>query len=125
MGNRILVVEDDTLLATAITEELTEAGYVVEKVRNGQDAEAKLNSSKFDLVFLDIMLAGDYSGFEVLEAIRAPQSPYKSIPVIMLSNMGEWENLKKATDMGATDFMVKATTDLSKIVASAQKYLPQ
>jgi len=123
MAQKILVVEDDRMLVNAIVGELTEAGYEVDKARSGEEAEKKLNTQKFEMVFLDIMLKGEFNGFDVLKAIRGPESPYRQIPVVVLSNMGEIENMERARMAGATDYMVKATTDLAKIVEVARKYL--
>jgi DNA-binding response OmpR family regulator len=120
---KILIVEDDKLLARAIRGELEEGGYAVQVTASGDTAADLLNKEPFDLVFLDIMLQGDYDGYDVLQALRDPKSNYRKVPVIILSNMGQMENMDKAMDMGATDYVVKASTDMSKIVELANKHL--
>ncbi|MBM3625720.1 MAG: response regulator, partial [Alphaproteobacteria bacterium] len=84
---RILVVEDETSLATLLVYNLEAEGYQVEHVDNGDEAELRLAESPPDLVILDWMLPG-VSGLEICRRLRARDSA-RDMPVIMLTARGE------------------------------------
>lgn len=74
-----------------------------------------------DLIILDLILPKK-DGFEVLETIKA-DSKLKAIPVIVLSNLGQDEEIKKALALGAVDYMVKAQHPMNEIVVRIKKYI--
>ena len=80
---RVLVIEDEELMAKAIVRSITRAGYEVQVASNGIEAGIKLESFKPDLITLDLQMPG-MSGFEVLEALRA-NADYEHIKVIVVS----------------------------------------
>ena len=102
---RILVVEDETSLATLLVYNLEAEGYQVEHVDNGDEAELRLAESPPDLVILDWMLPG-VSGLEICRRLCARDSA-KDMPVIMLTARGEEGERVRGLSVGADDYVVK------------------
>jgi DNA-binding response OmpR family regulator len=100
---RILVVEDEPLIASFVQKGLMAEGHVVEIETRGDRALSRVSRESPDLVVPDVMLPGA-DGFEVLGAIRAVDP---ALPVIMLTARGEIEDRVRGLDLGATDYMVK------------------
>jgi DNA-binding response OmpR family regulator len=99
---KILVADDDLDLLGLVVYSLTNAGYLVVKASDGPGALAAYESESPDLVILDINMPGT-SGFEVCTAIRARGDT----PVMMLTARGEEQDLVKALDLGADDYLTK------------------
>jgi DNA-binding response OmpR family regulator len=118
-GKSILIVEDEKPLSHALEMKLTKNGYTTKVVMNGQDALTALKMEKFDLVMMDLIMP-IMDGFELLKAIKDAGI---KVPTIVLSNLGQEEDRKKASEMGAIDYFVKANTPISDIVARAEKAL--
>lgn len=116
---KILVAEDDRLLARALELKLTGSGYETTVVNDGQAALNQIQSNTFDLIILDLVMP-ILDGFHVLQKLKEinPQTP-----VIILSNLGQDEDIKKAKAMGAVDFFIKSRTPLAKIVEIIQQAL--
>lgn len=121
--NTILIVEDDTLLANALSETLSEAGYSVLTAADGEKAKAILQNQPVNLVFLDIMLPGE-NGYDILNWIRS-QEKIMTLPVVMLTNLGQMNEINQAMEAGATDYIIKSNIDMEKIATLTKtKYLP-
>jgi two-component system response regulator CpxR len=99
---RVLIVDDDTELCELVTEYLTQEGYDVDAVYDGERAPERAVSGGFDLVVLDVMLPG-LNGFEVLRRIR----DRSDVPVIMLTARGEDVDRIVGLEMGADDYLPK------------------
>lgn len=100
---RILLAEDDDVLADGLTRSLRQAGYVTDCVRNGQQADSALSTQDFDLLILDLGLP-KLSGLEVLRRLRARNS---RLPVLILTAADSIEHRVKGLDLGADDYMAK------------------
>lgn len=100
---KILVVEDDALLADAIERALTQSAHTVQTAHGGRDADDALASSRFDLVILDLGLP-QMDGVEVLRRLRGRRA---SVPVLVLTVRDSTEDLVAALDCGADDYMTK------------------
>ena len=100
---RILIAEDDDLLADGLSRSLRQSGYAVDVVRNGDDADSALAAQNFDLLILDLGLP-KLTGLEVLKRMRA-RNP--RLPVMILTAADSVETRVKALDLGADDFMAK------------------
>lgn len=100
---RILIVEDDSLLADGLTRTLRHADYAVDAAANGADADHVLAAQAYDLVILDLGLPG-LDGFEVLRRMRRRGS---SIPVLVLTARDALQDRVKGLDLGADDYMIK------------------
>jgi two-component system OmpR family response regulator len=100
---RILVVEDDSLLAEGLQSVLARAGHAVEHVALGRHADAMLSDQQFDLVVLDVGLP-DIDGFEVLRRLRLRQTPTN---VLVLTARDAVEDRVHGLDLGADDYLTK------------------
>jgi two-component system OmpR family response regulator len=100
---RILIAEDDHLIADGLSRSLRQAGYAVDWAANGLDAEAALMTAAYDLLILDLGLP-KLTGLEVLKRLRARNS---NVPVLILTAMDGTGDRVKGLDLGADDYMVK------------------
>ena len=100
---KILIADDEEILAEALATILTHNHYSVETVFNGQDAYDYLSSGDYDGAILDVMMPG-MDGITVLKKIRAEGS---SIPVLLLTARSEVEDRVEGLDAGADDYLPK------------------
>ena len=100
---RILLVEDDSMLAEAIASALTQAAHAVDTVGTGEHADRALVSADYDLVLLDIALP-QIDGLEVLKRLRARKS---TVPVLIMTVRDAVEDRIAGLDIGADDYIVK------------------
>jgi two-component system OmpR family response regulator len=100
---RILVVEDDSLLAQGLTRVLTRAGHAVDKADTGTQADRALRAASYDLVVLDIGLP-DIDGFEVLRRLRLRHA---AANVLVLTARDAVEDRVHGLDLGADDYLTK------------------
>ena len=114
---RILVVEDEKPLAKALSLKLTTAGFAVSVAYDGQEAVGLLASEQFGLMILDLIMPR-MDGFGVLAWL---QQQGKQIKVIVLTNLGQGEDINKIKDMGVTDYFVKANISLGELVDHIKK----
>ena len=113
MPKKILIIEDDKFLRELISQKLTKEGYEIIEAVDGEKG-IKMLEEKPDLVLLDLILPG-INGFEVLN--RMKQSPNLSqIPVIILSNLGQKDDVEKGLKMGADDYLIKAHFTPAEII---------
>jgi len=121
----ILIAEDEKLLAKVLKEEFEDAGFDVISAFNGLDAlkELKAKSKDIDLVILDLLMPV-IDGFQVLEEMRKDQTHnLNSIPVIVLSNLGQDDEIKRAFQSGAVDYFVKSQHPISEVVEKVKHFL--
>ena len=100
---RILIVEDDLILADGLKNSLIQSGYALDLVNNGSDADSVLVYQSFDLIVLDLGLP-KLSGFEVLKRLRARGS---KTPVLILTANDDFNDRVKGLDLGADDYLSK------------------
>ena len=100
---RILVVEDDAVLAAALARALNQSAYAVDVVDNGDDANRAIGPDTYDLVVLDLSLP-KVDGLDVLRRLRARRS---RVPVLVLSARDTLEERVKGLDLGADDYLTK------------------
>jgi len=102
----ILIIEDDEFLRGLILKKLSEEGFNASAAIDGEDGLKKAKDEKPDLVLLDLVLPG-IDGFEVLEKLKADPVLSK-IPIIILSNLSQKEDIEKGVKFGASDYIIKA-----------------
>ncbi len=100
---RILLVEDDAMLAEAVTRALTQSAHAVDCTSSGEEADRVLATEQYDLVLLDAGLP-EIDGFEVLRRLRARRS---TVPVLMLTANDAPEAVVAGLDLGADDYLTK------------------
>lgn len=113
----ILIVEDDRLLGRSILDTLKEEGYQAVWMSGSDQAWAALALQPFDLIYLDIMLSGSpEDGYHILQKLRAEGSQHQLTPIVMLSNFGQANEIQKAMELGANDYIIKANIDLEYLL---------
>jgi len=117
-GIRVYIVEDDPLLRNLLSVCLQKSSFPHEFSTDGHLALNSIRQFRPDVIILDLMLPGK-SGFEVLEEIKADDT-VKDVPVIVFSNRDGQADRKKAKELGAVGFYVKAMTDLSELVETIE-----
>lgn len=100
---RVLIVEDDDLLAAGLVRALDQTGYAVDRVNSGERADLALSSESYDLVVLDIGLPG-IDGFSVLKRLRARG---QLCPVLILTARDDVTDRVRGLDLGADDYLIK------------------
>jgi DNA-binding response OmpR family regulator len=118
---KILIVEDDRFLRELISKKLVKEGYDIAEAVDGEEGLKKVKEEKPDLILLDLILPG-IEGFEVLSRIK--QDPATSqIPVIILSNLGQKEDIDRGMELGATDYLIKAHFTPGEIIEKIRSVL--
>jgi len=115
---RVLVVEDDRMIAKGLHTALKQDGYAVDGVSDGASAAAALRSSQFDLVLLDLGLP-ERDGLEVLRELRARGD---APPVIIVTARDDVQNRIQGLDAGADDYIIKPF-DLDEVAARMRSVL--
>jgi len=100
---RILIAEDDTIIADGLSRSLRQGGYAVDWAPNGVEADTALVTVSYDLLILDLGLP-KMSGLEVLKRLRARNS---QLPVLILTALDGTGDRVKGLDLGADDYMIK------------------
>jgi two-component system OmpR family response regulator/two-component system response regulator TctD len=100
---RILLAEDDRIIADGLVRTLRKSGYAVDHVVSGSDADAALLSQPFDLLILDLGLP-KLHGIDVLKRLRARKSP---MPVLILTAQDGLDDRVRGLDAGADDYLTK------------------
>lgn len=121
-NKKILIVEDDSFLRTLLQHHLDQEKLNAIYVTSGEEALLKIPTEMPDLILLDVLLPGKYSGLEVLEKIKADPAT-QQIPVMILSNLGQKKEVEKGLELGAKDYLVKAHFTLSDIMVHIKKIL--
>jgi two-component system OmpR family response regulator len=103
---RLLLVEDDVMVASGIKLGLTNAGYAVDWVGSGERAEEVLRSEVFDAAIIDIGLP-NMDGLELTRRLRRPEMASQHMPVLILTARDALHDRVQGLDLGADDYMVK------------------
>lgn len=116
---KILIIEDEKPLAHALELKLSHEGFDIVATGSGEEALTLLAKNHFDLVLTDLIIPG-VDGFKVLETI---QEKKMKVPVIVMTNLNQEEDRKRASDLGATDFFVKSNSPISLIVEKVKQVI--
>lgn len=119
--SKILVIEDDKFLRELIARKLREEDYEVVEAVDGEEGVRKVKEEKPSLILLDLILPG-IDGFEVLAKIKEDPS-LSEIPVIILSNLGQRDDIEKGLKLGAVDYLVKAHFTPAEIIEKIKRAL--
>ncbi len=117
----VLLVEDDTFLSGIYQKKFEMEGFKVSLADNGEKALVEVKKKKPDIVMLDVLLP-KLDGFAVLEKLKA-DSETKNIPVILLTNLGQKDDVEKGLQMVAVDYLIKAHFKPSEVVDKIKKAL--
>ena len=117
----ILIVEDDEVLMRALYLLFHEGDYTIASASDGEMAVKMTERLKPNLVLLDLLMP-KMNGFDYLKSIKS-NTTLKDTPVIVLSNLGDKEDIEKAKNLGAEDYFIKSDTDLSALFEKVKKRL--
>jgi DNA-binding response OmpR family regulator len=117
-GIKVYVVEDDPLLRNLLSIRFEKAEFEFEVNGNGDNVVSEVTTFQPAVIILDLMLPGK-DGFEVLAELKESEAT-KNIPIIVFSNRDGVNDRKKAQELGAAGFYVKAMTDLSELVSKIE-----
>ena len=119
---KVMIVEDDDVLADALNHSLQDEGYELFTAIDGEEAERMILQEVPDLILLDLLLPVK-NGFEVLKVMR--QNPItKDIPVVILTNYEESATKDEGEKLGVKEYIVKAKMPISEIPKMVKRYLP-
>lgn len=123
MAHKILLVEDEEMIREMYNMALTQAGYEVDSVADGEAALSKLTQEQpdYDLILLDIMLP-NVDGISILKAIKKPDSPAAHIPVFLLTNLGLDDLVEEALSLGADRYLVKSNILPQQMIEQIQAF---
>jgi DNA-binding response OmpR family regulator len=110
---RVLLVEDDRFLRRACEASLQQRGFDVRTATDGEEGLALATSQRFDIILLDLLMPKK-PGIEVLAALKSNESTAR-IPVLILSNSSREEDKRRAVELGADGYYVKANLSLKAL----------
>lgn len=120
MPKKVLIVEDEIQMLQVLSGKVKQLGYEVIEAEDGLEALKKYKQEKPDLILLDIILPKK-SGFEVLEELKLKLK--SKTPVIILSNLGQENDIKTGKELGAVDYILKANVSLRDLMVKINNYL--
>ena len=121
MAKKVLIVEDEKVLADVEAEEFRSRGYEVQVAENGEEAMNQVKEFGPDLIVLDLIMPKK-GGLAVLKEIKADPE-LKNIPVVVLTNLSEDKSVKDAMELGAADYFVKTENAIYEMADKAQNYI--
>jgi DNA-binding response OmpR family regulator len=121
MKKRILIIEDEKILANLLYKKLEAEGYEALRAWDGKEGFDLIKKERPDLILLDIIMP-EMDGFEVMEEIIKDKE-LKKIPVIIISNSGQPVELGRAKKLGAKDWLIKAEFDPKEVVDKVKRQL--
>lgn len=117
----ILLVEDDTMLHEMYTQKFTKEGYTVLSAYNGLEGIKMAEEHKPAIVLLDIIMP-KMDGFVALKKLKKNDAT-KEIPVLLLTNLGQEEDIRKGKELGAADYFIKANHTPQEIVNKVKELI--
>jgi len=118
---KILIIEEDRFLRKIYKNKFSRAGFEFREAISGDEGLNKVYSEKPDLVLLDLMLPKK-SGFEVLAELKRDKSTRK-IPVVILSNLAQEQDIQRVMSLGASDYLIKTEVSLSDVIDRVKECL--
>lgn len=121
---KILLVEDDPFLSSLLKNRLQKEGFEVLHARDGEEALSLLRTTPVKLALLDIILP-KRSGFEVMEEIRTDMQVKLNnadLSIIVISNLGQPEDMQRGKELGAIEYFVKAKTSIDDLVGRIKDF---
>jgi len=118
-GKKILIIEDEKPIAKALELKLSHEGFETTATFDGESGVMAMKEGSFDLILCDLVMP-KMDGFDVLQ--KRKDANIKT-PVIILTNLSQDEDSKKAVELGAKDVFVKSDIPISEIVSYVKKNL--
>jgi|SRR5687767_11319652 CheY-like chemotaxis protein len=118
---KILIAEDDFFIRDIYSKVFSLSGYEVQVAVDGQDALDKITSQPYDMVLLDIMMPR-MTGIDVLKNVRTLDTPAKSIPIFIITNLGQQNVIEEAFKLGMDGYILKSQVTPQQIVDEINNY---
>jgi CheY-like chemotaxis protein len=116
---RVLLAEDEKSLSKAMQLKLTHGGFEVVAVANGEEVLAALEKGEFNLIVMDLIMP-KMDGFATLQALKDKGN---TTPIVVTSNLGQEEDIKRAKSLGAIEYLVKSNTPIAEIVQQVERII--
>jgi DNA-binding response OmpR family regulator len=120
-NTKILIVEDEEILLTALSEELKSEGFNIVGAKDGVEGVEKAQVEKPDLILLDLVMPR-LDGIGALKQLKEGEQT-KDIPVVILTNLSDYDKISDALTLGAMDYLVKANYRLEDLVNKVKTVL--
>ncbi|MBU2575941.1 response regulator [Patescibacteria group bacterium] len=117
----ILLAEDDQFLQRMYAAKLESSGFNVVLASDGQEAIDKAEKTNPDVALVDILMPKK-DGFDVLRELRE-KDKFKDLPIIILTNLGELEDIKRAKELGSNEYIIKSHFLPSEVISVVKKYI--
>ncbi len=117
----ILIAEDDRFYAHIYETKLTREGFEIKIVSNGEEVLAAAKERQPNLIVMDLLMPVK-DGFDALRDLKADET-LKDIPVIVVSNLGQDEDMQQALKLGAADYFIKANLSIEEMVEKVKKHV--
>lgn len=121
MEKYVLIVEDDPFYSSVYKTKVEKEGVKAVLAENGTKALAEARKHRPAVIVLDLVMP-EMDGFRVLTELKQ-DALLKDVPVLVLSNLSQEEDIKRVMDMGAEDYIVKAMIPINQLVARIKRYL--
>jgi CheY-like chemotaxis protein len=118
---KILIAEDDFFIRDIYSKVFSLSGYDVAVAVDGADALDKISNQQFDMVLLDIMMPR-MTGIDVLKNVRSLQTPQKSTPIFIITNLGQQNVIEEAFKLGMDGYILKSQVTPQQIVDEINNY---
>lgn len=120
-NTKILIVEDEEILLTALSEELKSEGFNIVGAKDGVEGVEKAQVEKPDLILLDLVMPR-LDGIGALKQLKEGEQT-RDIPVVILTNLSDYDKISDALTLGAMDYLVKANYRLEDLVNKVKTVL--
>ena len=118
----ILLAEDEHLLANLLKQRLEKEAFKVSHAKDGEEALKMILEIKPDLMLLDVILP-KMSGFEVMEKInKTPELAALNVPIVVISNLGQEGDVKKAQSFGAVGYFIKSQLSFEDLISQIKSF---
>ena len=118
---KILIAEDDFFIRDIYSKVFSLSGYDVAVAVDGADALEKITTQQYDMVLLDIMMPR-MTGIDVLKNVRTLQTPQKSTPIFIITNLGQQNVIEEAFKLGMDGYILKSQVTPQQIVDEINNY---
>ena len=119
---KILLIDDDPFILEMYVLKLKEHNFQIETASNGKEGLAKIREFKPDLLLLDIVMPA-LDGFDILREIK--KNPPPNMKIILLTNLGQKEDVERGMQLGADDYIIKAHFTPSEVVEKVKGLLKE
>ena len=117
----VLVVEDDPFYSKIYKTKLAKERILSEIVGNGNDALRVSRERRPGLILLDLIMPGK-DGFETLAELKSDAS-LRDVPVVVLSNLSQEEDVRRIMELGAVEYLIKANVPIQEVVSKVRMHL--